>query len=285
MNTTRDTTLELLECEGLRNRLNIERAPCDFCYSTLLPSHFKKGIPSGCLAAHIGNCLLELKSIKISREIIDRRLIVDAILLHDIGKLTEAYRQSYTAKRYLHNVYSALFIYQLRNLNQECRDKLALSAFLHHEYYAWKRAYEFKEIDIFKQLPYRQTKMEKDRVIAFIKCMRSINQQINENIDNTLNLLEAYANLTLKEPKRKLAAFRVTNISLIAETLVLTYLLYLIDNRAAILRENRFEWLKNEFMKLEWDPEKLAKEITEFENRIGARNLFLSLLPDYLKMQ
>jgi len=273
--------LELLECEELKRRLKIGKEPCDSCQPDLLPSYIEDGAPKGCLAAHIGLCLLELKSTGIVGKVIDRDLIIAAILLHDVGKLTRGYREAPT--RYPHNVYSALFILELEGL-EEHKYELAISTLLHHEYYEWKKTYKRGETDILASIPYGTTELEGARVEAFIDRVKSINEQIRMDINGVLNLLRNNANLILKEPGRRLKSFRVTNVSIIAKAIVLSYILYLLDNRAAFFRKRKFEWLKNEFMKLAWKPEKLAEEIlTNKSIEMGTRYVFLSLLPDYLK--
>lgn len=279
-----DMTSELLECEELKRRLKIEERPCLPCKSDLLPSYYiERKVPKGCLAAHIGLCLLELKSIETIDKIIDQSLIVDAILLHDIGKLTKGYHKAPAS--YRHNVYSSLFILELRGL-EEHKYELAMSVFLHHEYNEWERAYKSGEMDVLSTIPYRTTEMDRKRVEAFVDCMKSISERLMMRIDNTLNLLKNNADLVLSEPRRRLKGFRVANISTISEAIALSYILYLLDNRAALFREVRFEWLKNEVVKLKWRPEKLAEEILTNENidiKRRARYVLLSLLPDYLK--
>lgn len=281
MSVMKDMTLELLECEELKRRLEIRKEPCIPCQPDLLPSHVKDGVPKGCLAAHIGLCLSELKSIGVANKIIDRDLIIAAILLHDVGKLTRGYREAPT--KYPHNIYSALFILELKDL-EEHKYELAMSAFLHHEYYEWKKAYKRRGADIFASVPYRTTELEEARVKTFIDRIKSINEWLKMDINGVLNLLKSNANLTLKEPGRKLKSFRVTNVSIIARAIALSYILYLLDSRAALFREKRFEWLKSVFMKLEWKPERLAEEILMNKDmEMGTRYAFLSLLPNYLK--
>ena len=220
------------------------------CKNFPYPSYYEGGKGKGCLIAHTLLSLYETYRIhKYTLKILKKRLGVlsDTILalttiLHDVGKLDKKYGSG----TFKHNIVSSVLAKHLLEniLDDRYVGEIVVAIFLHHEAYEWKYIgsfiptlcdasrspipveIELKDLKNFLRTTYKVFVKSK---YFFIKDAKLF--------DNLFNKI-LYKNSL--PSKADIGIICSLNQSVISNGLLLYYLLYLVDNRAATARRNKY---------------------------------------------
>ncbi len=239
-----------------------------------------------------------------------------AIIMHDLGKLSRYYVNG-SVRSYRHEIVSWLYmlitkdvyvkvlISDLRfpNINTELFERLlsklydhaSLAVLLHHESFLWKEAEE-ERLDIIQEAQgllarygtrrfIRYLELNDNLLNAFIMGLKQANNVLKLIPASILRVLEEVPKLKLniKEKLNKYivrAQVRDKKLSNMRITLLMYYLLFVVDNRAASAREglNNY-WLliyKNVLKELRESP-RYEELLMRLSRRSKGNTLYVSL--------
>ncbi len=264
------TAAEINECHVLLHELGCEnKTPCKPCTSNMFYSWRKEERGMGCWVAHTALVCLEFSRLKprMLNPIINHGLSWDDVeslaIMHDIGKLSRQYLEG---ARIQHNVVSSYITLELcKNENEDERDSkpVALAILLHHEAIHWKKLHQqilprhfansiitLKEIITLKD----KYQLALDNLSAFLSKMK---MQAGLKLIEKLKRRDFYL-FNQNEINRLLAADKKIR----AKALLLYWLLYLADNRAASSRESYKNYWTEHLKKISFtSPSDLAEKI------------------------
>ena len=260
------------ECKVLTEILKF-RPPCeDTCVVARFPSHR----PHGCWVAHTALTAIECMNMAprlrraLERSGISWGLVEEASVLHDVGKLSEAY---VNGRRVQHNVLSATVALSI------CEDLVVpTSILLHHEALHWRELYR-KPLSFFQRI--RMTLYIDPRGFRLHERYREAVRPLKAILDS-FGMEAAVSTLDRALSKREYGVERggVRRRNVVNECLrwsshfrrglTLYWVLYLADNRAASARDGPDAyWLRSlrSLSELSRDPSRLADAILKSARR------------------
>lgn len=252
--------MEVPECVALARRLGLPEGakPCPGCRGPPLPSYFREGRGLGCWVAHTALSAVEAADLAEELDPLLRRLglrglVLDAALLHDVGKLTEEYVER--AYHY-HNFASAVVAEDVlaRMGVGEDRFVVASAVLLHHEARHWEEL--LREplpghvIETLRGGPFRLHRSARAALEALSGLLERAG--LGSEVPRLVGGKEVY------EVKREVKV-KIARVAVPERVLPLYWVLYEADNRAASAREGRY-WLWSLGEAGRRDPLRLAGE-------------------------
>ena len=237
------------ECEVLADVLKVDSPPCeDICVAGRFPSYRKDRRPEGCWAAHTTLTAIEYLRLKrrLKRALEGRgikwELVEEASILHDVGKLSEAY---VTGRNVQHNVLSFVVALSI------CEDRVVpTSILLHHEAMHWRDLYR----QPFSALQRLQRTIDMRRITRGFSLHENWRDAVMA-VKRMLEILEmkhasSILDILLKNRKYRANSNQINRCLRwnrhLSKALILYWILYLIDNRAASARDGlEAYWLRS----------------------------------------
>jgi len=238
------------ECEVLADVLKVDSPPCeDICVAGRFPSYRKDRRPEGCWAAHTALTAIECLRLKprlmraLERMKVGWELVEEASVLHDMGKLSEAYVKG---RHVQHNVFSSVMALSI------CENRVVpTSILLHHEAMHWRNLYR-RPLSTLQRLQgtidvrslvrgFNLHERWRDAIMALRATLEMIEM---EHVNSTLDIL-------LKSDGRYKADPSWISRCLkwgahLRKAITLYWVLYLADNRAASARDGlEAYWLRS----------------------------------------
>jgi len=258
------------ECRIL-TRIFSECPPClATCSKLRIFSHISEGIGEGCLIAHTVLAVIEAERIRnvfqepLYRVFNPRKLTADqlweamlsAILIHDLGKLTENY-QSPRYKWIRHNRVSAAIAKRSlgKLFGSEIGLKLAYGILLHHEAFEWKALEDSLKLNIIIESPSFEKYTISEEKLKFFqegleKCLEktysdgilnsAYRRTLSDILINALDELRESSGKGLRladilEIQRFFRNFKCIDYQ--GPAMIAYRIIYIADNRAASARE------------------------------------------------
>ena len=272
------------ECVILARELGLAEPPCERCVAEHFFSYWRGGkgepkVPAGCWVAHTALTALECARMRARLERALRRVglkwadVELLAVLHDIGKLSEAYAR-YGFRGLRHNVLSAVVAYRACGGNMT----IMRAAFLHHEASHWRDLYWLKVPHIrdtifsdMVRLVVRGFKLRDGYVLALEELAGLLDRMGVEGTRPVLAIIadEDFYQMSQDELDRKLGRFRPVEIALY-------WILYLADNRAASARETSEAYWLDAVRRLPEEAREPA-ELADLILRLRGRLVHISL--------
>lgn len=240
------------ECRVLAVMLKSRIPPCkDTCVAGRFPSYKDKQTKRamGCWVAHTALTAIECLRLKprleraLDRKGIPWERVEEASILHDVGKLSEAYVSGSYVQ---HNVLSAVVALSL------CEDRVVPTAILlHHEAMHWKDLYRTPLSTTLRRL---QEKIDMRPIVrgfslheGWMDAVKAVKTVLEElEIESAVSALKRI----LRNRKHRVAPGDINRClrwgDHLRKALILYWILYLADNRAASARDGlRAYWLNS----------------------------------------
>lgn len=285
------------ECEALR----AAKLSCPLrwskCYGLQppYPSYFEERAPKGCWVAHTALTILEAFELyTIAGRALQRRgltggSVAVAALLHDVGKLSEAYLMGDDV---FHNITSALIV--LRVCGKELMEARAIAqaVMLHHEHRMWEYLSSSDPVEKAFKNSYDDLLMEYEKRVKFVKFSKK-SQQYEALLEAMEGLMGQISDRFEERPDQSLISLLhrvpehltinrcedrnvLLDTSLAPRSLPLYYILQLADNRAA-WRRSGVDW-RAELRRLTSERSSPLELATKMLRDYGSRSrLFLTL--------